>query len=63
MNYMYMYMDNVYTCMNYMYMYMDNVYLLDITKQQCCIEWFVSCLYNYIYVHFPEGVPIIPSHR
>ena len=28
------------------------VYLLDITKQQCCIEWFVSCLYNYI--HFPE---------
>ena len=33
------------TCM---YMY---VYLLDITKQRCCIEWFVSRLYNY--VHFP----------
>ena len=32
----------------HMYMY---VYLLDITKQRCCIEWFVSGLYNY--VHFP----------
>ena len=30
----------------YMYMYM---YLLDITKQQCCIEWFVSGLYNYVH--------------
>ena len=28
---------------NIMYMY-----LLDITKQQCCIEWFVSGLYNYV---------------
>ena len=25
---------------------------MDITKQRCCIEWFVSCLYNY--VHFPD---------
>ena len=33
------------------------MYLLDITKQRCCIEWFVSGLYNYI--HFPDGVPII----
>ena len=23
------------------------IYLLDITKRQCCIEWFVSGLYNY----------------
>ena len=30
----------------YMYMY---IYLLDITKQQCCIEWFVSGLYNYVH--------------
>ena len=28
-----------------------HMYLLDITKQRCCIEWFVSSLYNY--VHFP----------
>ena len=27
-----------------------HVHLLDITKQRCCIEWFVSGLYNY--VHF-----------
>ena len=28
------------------------VHLLDITKQQCYIEWFVRGLYNY--VHFPD---------
>ena len=43
--------EHLKTCM-YMYIQTSEgmyMYLLDITKQQCCIEWFVSGLYNYVH--------------
>ena len=38
--------------------------LLDITKQRCCIEWFVSGLYNYVnYIDIQQIVVAVPRQE